>query len=254
MQNAHPGQQSGRRRHRPALSAAVRARTVLAAADRVRVLLHDLVPGVVERAHGAWVVQADDVLYLLAPQGAPPRGRAELLCAAEAARLGSLLLNGRCGEPLPASAVPGLAAALDGRCPCRADGARADVRDLVAVPVDVERVRVVTPDGPGARSRVLPVPVELFSAARPDEWALRAPLVARHLEAHHQRELRALARHRGAPAGTTAVAVSELAADGFVLTCLAGDGLTDLQVDVRPPAADLDALGAWFRRNTPAAD
>lgn len=254
MQNARPGHGSGVRRHRPAMSAAVRARTVLAAADRVQVHLDGAVPpDGTGPARGTWVVQADDGLYLLAPPGAPPRGRAELRCSADAAGLGSLLVAGRCGDPVPATRVPGLAAALGARCPCRHAGPGDDPAALVAVPVDVDRVRVVTPAGPHGASRVLPVPVELFRAARPDEWALRAPAVAGHLEEHHQRELQALARHRGAPAGTTAVVVRDLAADRVVLTCLADDGLTDLSVEVRPAAADLDALGAWFRRNTPGS-
>ncbi len=82
----------------------------------------------------------------------------------------------------------------------------------------------------------------------PDPWALHGEDAAAHLEAHHQDELRELARGGGYRAA--AVAVSSLRPEGMVLTCLGRDGVADVVIPFDPPVPDPAALGRWLRRHT----
>ncbi|WP_088289352.1 hypothetical protein [Kineosporia sp. A_224] len=223
---------------------AARARTILAAATRVAVRAGAV--GVGQPV--AVVADEDGDVYVVDRR---PGGWAglpvEVRWRAHDRALGELVVGGRCGPVVPLRDVPlGDLSRSDG-CDCPG---MTDVDGLVAAPVRAERVQLVERSATGDVVRRA-VPQALFRAARPDPWTVRLLGVAEHLEREHQTELRVLAGTRGGPTGTSAVSVRSLAGDGLVLACLTGDGVTDVVVRFRTPVRDLDALGAWFRVNTP---
>jgi hypothetical protein len=119
----------------------------------------------------------------------------------------------------------------------------------VVVPMIVEHVRVSDgPPGDSGPHRTLPVPLDLFRAARPDLWWVHGPTIAAHLEEHHQAELRALAGVRGGVLGTRGVVVRDVGPEGMVLTCLTLEGVTDQVIPFDPPLEEPAQLGAWWLR------
>jgi hypothetical protein len=120
-----------------------------------------------------------------------------------------------------------------------------DIARAAVVPVIVEQVRVLT-EGAHQR-RVLPVPVELFQRARPDLWAVHGADIVRHLNGHHQEELRQLVR-AGTRQAASAVVVRGLGPHGLSLACLTGSGVSDLDFPFDPPITHPRDLGQWFRQ------
>jgi hypothetical protein len=232
-----------------AVSAAVRARTILAACPEVRMHLAGhrseagagaATPACSGAAVVTGVVEWDGVPHLLGAPGAPsPSGRVGLLCSPPTGELGALLLTGRCGQPVRAAELVGLAEAPPARLRAAVGGGAS------VVPMVVEQVRVSVGDG---ACRTQPVPLELFRAARPDLWWVHGRSIAARLEQHHQAGLRALVGARGGVRGATGVVVRDVGPHGMVLTCLTQDGVTDRVVPFDPPLEEPAQLGAWFPR------
>lgn len=235
------------------LSAAVRARTILASCDRVVVRFPDDTAPEDGRPAGN-LVGWDGVPYLLPEPGRrPPTGRIHLTCDGDPRELGTLTLRGQCGAPRQATAVPGLSEHLLAHSAAPA-GDAADVLDIAraaVVPVIVEQVRVLT-EGARQVRRVLPVPIELFQRARPDLWAVHGADIVRHLNQHHQEELRQLVQARARQAAS-AVVVRGLGPHGLSLACLTDSGVSDLGFPFNPPITHPHDLGRWFRHQIPAS-
>ncbi|HEY6793432.1 MAG TPA: hypothetical protein VI248_01975 [Kineosporiaceae bacterium] len=241
------------------VSAAVRARTILAACREVRMHLavHGSDVGGVDIGSAgrqlAWaevavtgVVEWDGVPYLLGAAGTPPpSGRVGLLCSPSTPELGALILTGRCGRPLRSPELAGLAGDSLPPAPLRA--AEDDVAMRV-VPIVVERIRVSLGGPDDGTRRIVPVPLDLFRAARPDLWWAHGDSIAARLEAHHQAELRALVGLRAGVRGATGVVVRDVGPHGMLLSCLTLDGVIDQVIPFEPPLEEPAQLGAWFTR------
>lgn len=239
------------------LSAAVRAKTILAGCEHVTVL-----PGDGVRAEGrsgrpaldavAGLVALNEAPYLLLPRGHPaPSGPMTVFCAGPF-DLGTLILTGCCGTPSPATLLPGLAAAfLDGSATAESTipmaPARWDLEELEVAPLVVERVRVVvvTASAPGQCS--LPVPLDLFCRAEADRWALYRHEIVDHLDGHHQRQLCGLVAVTGGPRDATGVTVRDVGPHGLALTCLTAAGVVDHVVPFDPPLLNPAHLAPWIR-------
>jgi hypothetical protein len=219
------------------LAPEVRARTVLATADRVEVTID----GADEHGSVSFLAYGSEIFLVRSCTSDVEGAAVRMVCQGPVQGLGVLELLGRCDAPLTAAELPALLP------PLARHGHQLHAAAQV-VPVELGEVRLLVPFRVGGRSmRVVTVLTDRFESAHPDTWLSATTRLGHHLEERHQAELDALVvRHLDRrPA---AVVVRSLSRESMRLTCLYDDGVSELTVDYDRPLTEVGELTDWLRQ------
>jgi len=233
---------------------AVRAKTILAACDRVALV--DASGAVGCRLIG--LIERDGAVFVVPAAGERmPSGVFRLTCLAEPAGLGALELTARAGAVAGSSDLPGFVHTVTARR-VRGGGAprpewsmpeSMDLAEAMAVELTIEAVRVLVMVPGIDRARPIPVAVSDFRSARPDQWLLDGGRTAAHLDQYHQPELRLLV---GCGSDTSVVA-SRIGIDDMDLACLGPEGVGAFTVRFGERIDRPVAVCYWLTRTVRAA-
>lgn len=240
---------------RQQLSAAVRARTIIAACDTVRVRPADETAGDTT-GHGHLGVLVDrygGAHLVISPNGQAPTGRVVITCRSGVPGLGVLRLEGTCGPARQATADDSVHHLLTLHRP-RWEAHHHlepghDEHDVLTAAIAVTAIRVLVPALPHARARSVHVPLSDYLLAGPDHWSLDTGPLATLLEREHQQELRRLAAaHVPDAAGAVTVAVRGIGPDHLDVTCLSLAGVTSIAIPFGEPVEHPGAVRHWLQR------